>query len=174
MMKVRKLEFRKISYLIILVLLIISCKSKDISCRTNFSTLAIKDFQLGSSLKDINEINNQLKLVLDSNEYGYSTFHVTDSIQYNGKPNQIRYIFSFKDDALVSYHFDFRGNEKVFREMVGKLYKAKSKLIKTMERRMSYFYKDEACQHSFNLIFRNDEMYISGGVESNSFPRITN
>lgn len=173
-MKIGSLKFRKITHLSLIMFLLIGCKSKDLACQTNFSTLAIKDFQLGNSLNEIRALNHPLELTLDSNEYEYTTYHVTDTIRYDGKPSQIRYMFTFKNDALVSCHFDFKGDEKVFRKMVGKLYKNKSKLIKSMERRMTYFYKEEACQHSLYLILRNNEMFISGGFESNSFPRITN
>lgn len=155
----------------------ISCnfKEKEMTCHSNFSMIGVKDENLDLNLYDLEEKISPLKLNKQENNIGnFHSFTYSDSIIYNEKRIQIDYYFTFHNDSLVSYHFDFIGDRKLFENMVNKLYERKNQLIKSnVNMQLSYFINNEKCKSFFYLIYRADEnLHISGGIENNKLPKL--
>ncbi|MCV9932946.1 hypothetical protein OIU80_11705 [Flavobacterium sp. LS1R47] len=155
----------------------ISCnhKEKETSCYSNFSMLGVKDEKLGINIYDLKKKITPLNLKKGENDIGnFHSFTYSDSIIYNGERIKTDYYFTFLNDSLVSYHFDFIGNQELFEDMVNKLYEKKNQLIKSNKnKQLSYFIDKEECKSFFYLIYRADEkLHISGGIENNKLPKL--
>jgi hypothetical protein len=156
---------------------LVSCnfKEKDTPCHSNFSVIGVKDENLNLSLYDLKKKISPLKLKKQKNNIGdFHSYTYLDSITYNEKRIKIDYYFTFLNDSLVSYHFDFIGNKELFENMVNKLYSKKNQLIKSnIKKQLSYFTDNEECKSFFYLIYRPDEkLHISGGIENNKSPKL--
>ncbi len=159
--------------LISFLILFISCKDVSHSeiCKSNFKVLNIEDYTLGVTFKEFNKkIKNQLiEVKVDDKENILKTFYYLSKFKYKKKWTDIKYIFSFREGLLVSYHFDIMGDRKLFNQMIDDL--KDNKLVKdNLKKKLYYSYTEENCNNFIYLIIRNSNICISGGIERDQLP----
>lgn len=153
-------------FLYLVIFLCLSNNSKDeISCST-FKDLGIKSICLKID-KTIFFKSNTFKVEKNKNDYenlGYEKFSCVEKFKIENKTKEIRYFFIFKNEKLVSYSFEFKGNRELFKKLSVMLNKSQPDLMKNNPNRVRYSCSNEKLLKHFSITNRYGlNQYITGG-----------
>jgi len=137
-------------------------------CRIEFTDLNIKDFLLGTPRKSIIEKFPSIKRI-NKNINSVENYMFRQNSVILGDLRNVEYNFSFKNDSLISYLFEFEGNLELFKKMIEKSKKIEANnFIKNNsgKTKYNYFLRNNTCFKFFNLKKYDSKIIISGGVRN--------